>query len=280
MLVDILNTGNRVEEYVIEHNFREVGRKRLLLNGRRIDGEAQMPPLVLLAIEDVTEKRRIEQQVLAVSERERRRMAQELHDGLGQHLTAIAFVAQTIHHQLQRQNYTEAAKNTEQLVNQVSEATGLTRDLAKGLHPMQLQADQFQTAMETLANNVSNLFKVVCTFRCDRPCLPPGDSDEAATQLYRITQEAINNALKHGKPARITVAYKHDPQTGHARLLISDDGCGCPKPAAGPGPIQRGMGLQIMRYRAESIGGKFHFDHGPDGGTFVMVIFGEESHEK
>lgn len=276
LVADVLETGNRLQDYVIEHNFREIGRKRLLLNGRRIDGEDQAPPLILLAIEDATEKRRIEQQVLAVGERERRRMAQELHDGLGQHLTAITFVAQTIHYQLQHQNYAEAAKNAEQLVTQVSEATGLTRDLAKGLHPMQLQADQFQTAMEALANNVSNLFKVVCTFSCDHPCLPPADRDEGATQLYRIAQEAINNALKHAKPTRITISYKHDPQTGQARLLIGNDGSGSPKPA-GPGQIPRGMGLKIMRYRAESIGGKFHFDQAPDGSTIVMAIFGEES---
>jgi signal transduction histidine kinase len=141
-LADVRETGNRVQDFVIEHNFREIGRKRLLLNSRRIDAEDQTPPLILLAMEDITEKRRVEQQVLAVSERERRRMAQELHDGLGQHLTAITFVAQTIHHQLQHQNYAEATQSAEPLVDQVSKATGLTRDLAKGLHPMQVQAGQ------------------------------------------------------------------------------------------------------------------------------------------
>ncbi|MBV9999736.1 MAG: PAS domain-containing protein [Verrucomicrobia bacterium] len=278
-LADVVETGNRIQDYVIEHNFREIGRKRLLFNGRRINGEDQTPPLILLAIEDVTERRRVEQQVLAVSERERRRMAQELHDGLGQHLTAITFVAQTIHHQLEHQNYAEATKNAEQLVTEVSEATGLTRDLAKGLHPMQLQGDQFQTAMGTLANNVSSLFKVVCTFRCDHPCLPPAGSDEGATQLYGIAQEAINNALKHAKPTRITISYKQDPQTGRARLLIGNDDSGSPKPA-GPDQITRGMGLRIMRYRAESIGGKFHFDQAPDGSTLVTATFGEEGDEK
>lgn len=281
LLVHVLETGNRVQDFVIEHTFGEIGRKRLLLNSRRIDAEDQAPPLLLLAIQDITERSRVEQQVLAVSERERRRMAQELHDGLGQHLTAITFVAQTIHHQLQQQHHAEAAQNAEQLVNQVSEATGLTRDLAKGLHPMQVKAGQFQTAMEALANNVSSLFKVVCTFMCDQPCLPPAGSDDGATQLYRITQEAINNALKHGKAPRITITYKHDPQTGRTRLLISDNGCGCPTPKpAGPGQIPQGMGLQIMRYRAESIGGKFEFDHAPDGGTFVMVTFDKDGIEK
>ncbi|MBV8898561.1 MAG: PAS domain-containing protein [Verrucomicrobia bacterium] len=279
LLVHVLETGNRVQDFVVEQNFRQIGRKRLLLNSRRIEAEDQTPSLLLLAIEDITEKRRVEQQVLAVSERERRRMAQELHDGLGQHLTAITFVAQTIHHQLQHRHYAEAAQNAEQLVSQVSEATELTRDLAKGLHPMQVQAGQFQTAMETLAHNVSSLFKVVCTFSCDQPCMPPAESDEKASQLYRITQEAINNALKHGKATRIAITYKHDPQTGRARLLISDDGSGSPKPAD-PGQIPGGMGLQIMRYRAESIGGKFQFDQAPDGGTVVMVSFGEDGDER
>jgi two-component system CheB/CheR fusion protein len=214
-LAGILETGSRIQDYVIEHNFREIGRKRLLLNGGRIDAEDQTPPLILLAIEDITEKRRVEQQVLAVSERERRRMAQELHDGLGQHLTAISFVAQTIHHQLRHQDYTEAAKNAEQLVTQVSEATGLTR-------------------------------------------------------------EAINNALKHGNATRIAITYKHNPQTGRARLLISDDGSSGPKPACPGEMILRGMGLQIMRYRAEGIGGKLQVNQAPGGGTFAMVTFGED----
>ncbi|MBV9489804.1 MAG: PAS domain-containing protein, partial [Verrucomicrobia bacterium] len=202
LLKRVLETGSPVQEYLIDHDFRELGRKRLLLNARRIDAEEKQPSLILLAFEDITDQKRAEQEVLAVSERERRRMAQELHDGLGQQLTAITFVAQTLLNQLRAQDYAEAARNCQQLVSQVSEATALTRDLAKGLHPIQLQANQFQTAMQALASSVSGLFKVVCTFNCDQPCLPPANSEEAATQLYRITQEAINNALNHGKETR------------------------------------------------------------------------------
>ncbi|MBV8418309.1 MAG: hypothetical protein JO251_24195, partial [Verrucomicrobia bacterium] len=111
-------------------------------------------------------------------------------------------------------------------------------------------------------------------FHADEPCLVPGDSDETASHLYRITQEAINNALKHGKAKRIAITYTHDDQAKRRTLSIADDGSGIRQlPRAGV--ITKGMGLQIMRYRAEAIGGRLHVARGTNNGTVVSVSFGD-----
>jgi signal transduction histidine kinase len=113
-------------------------------------------------------------------------------------------------------------------------------------------AGHFKTAMQGLASNVESLFKVSCTFHADEPCQVAGDAAETATHLYRITQEAINNALKHGKAKRIMITYTRDDHTKRTTLSISDDGSGM-RQLPRPSVITKGMGSQIMRYRAEAI---------------------------
>ncbi|HEY0789893.1 MAG TPA: CheR family methyltransferase [Chthoniobacterales bacterium] len=275
LLGEVLSSGSRIQNLVVEYEGADSIARRLILNGRRIDADNDRPAMVLLTIEDSTDRRQTEQEVLAVSERERRRMAQELHDGLGQQLTAIAFVSQSILHCLQQGDGRGAGESAEQLLVQVNEATALTRDMAKGLHPIQLEAKHFHTAMRALANNVSNLFKIVCTFHGDEPSPPPADTAEGATELYRITQEAINNSLKHGKATRIAITYRLDPESNQTRLVVSDNGTGFQKGAVLPSSSVSGMGLQIMRYRAASIGGRFRVERGSPDGVILIVTFGE-----
>jgi signal transduction histidine kinase len=251
----------------------------MLLNARRIDAVNNNPPSLLLTIEDTSERRQVEQEILAISEREQRRMAQDLHDGLGQQLTGIAFMIQGLLNELDREANPALVEKVEHLLVQFNQAAALTRELARGLHPLQLQAGHFKTAMLGLANNVENLFKVSCTFHGADPCRPPGDSDEAATHLFRITQEAINNALKHAKAKRISVTYTQDNQTGRSILSISDDGSGI-RSLPRPGVVTKGMGLQIMRYRAEAIGGKLTIERGANGGTVVSISIRDGSSEK
>jgi two-component system CheB/CheR fusion protein len=278
-LGDVLERGSRFENFMVESDFRDLGHIRMLLNARRIDAVNNNPPSLLLTIEDTTERRQVEQEILAISEREQRRMAQDLHDGLGQQLTGIAFLIQGLLNELDREANPALVEKVEQLLVQFNQAAALTRELARGLHPLQLQAGHFKTAMLSLANNVESLFKVNCTFHADEPCRPPGGSDEAATHLFRITQEAINNALKHGKAKRISVTYLQDNQTGRSILSISDDGSGI-RNLPRPGVVTKGMGLQIMRYRAEAIGGKLNIERGANGGTVVSVSIRDESLEK
>ena len=273
-LEEILEKGSRFENFVVEHEFPDLGRKRMLLSARRIDAQNERSPSILLAIEDTTERRQVEQEILAISEREQRRMSQDLHDGLGQQLTGIAFIVQAYLNELEQETHRALTEWLEKLLEQINQAAALTRELARGLHPMQLKAGHFKTAMQALASNVESLFKVVCTFHADEPCLVPSDSDETASHLYRITQEAINNALKHGKAKRIAITYTHDDQAKRRTLSIADDGSGIRQlPRAGV--VTKGMGLQIMRYRAEAIGGRLHVARGTNNGTVVSVSFGD-----
>jgi two-component system, chemotaxis family, CheB/CheR fusion protein len=274
-LEEVLEKGSRFENFAVEYEFRDLGRKRLLLSARRIDAETERSPSILLAIEDMSEQRQVELEILAISEREQRRMGQDLHDGLGQQLTGIGFMIQAYLNDVERESQGPLAEWLQKLLEQINQAAALTRELARGLHPIELQAGHFKTAMQGLASNVENLFKVSCSFHADEPCQIPGDSDETATHLYRITQEAINNALKHGKAKRIAITYTRDDQTKRSTLSITDDGSGI-RQLPRPGVITKGIGLQIMRYRAEAIGGKLVVARGINNGTVVSVSFGDD----
>ncbi len=277
LLDDVLKNGTEFKDFAVEHEFRGSGYKRLLLNARKIYGQDQRPPLILLALEDVTERRQVEQEILAISEREQRRMAQDLHDGLGQNLAGIGLMLKALTSRIDPARQPAIAADVQTILSQVNHATGLTRDLARGMHPMELKATHWRTAMHGLAANVENLFKVVCTFHCEESCQVPAapviSADEVATHLFRIAQEAINNALKHGKPARIAVTFQHDRVTGQTRLAIADDGAGIRRTARGA--AAGGMGMQIMRYRAETMHGRLSIEPGPASGTVVTVTLGD-----
>lgn len=270
---EVMKKGLVFEDFAVDHDFRGVGHKRLLLNARKVYGDAGRPPLVLLAIEDSTGRRLAEQEVLAISEREQRRVAQDLHDGLGQQLAGVGLMTKALLRRIDAAGQPELFADTERVITQIGEAVNLTRDLARGLHPMQLEAGQFEMAIRALANNVENLFKVACTFHCETQCEAPGGG-EGATHLYRIAQEAINNALKHGKPSRISVSFARDDALNRLVFSVQDDGSGIRRRLARAGLTGlRGMGLQIMRYRADSVGGRLVVERGPAGGTLVQVSF-------
>lgn len=273
LISEVMEKGSVFEDFAVDHDFRGAGHKRLLLNARKVYGDGERPPLVLLAIEDSTRRRLAEEEVLAISEREQRRVAQDLHDGLGQQLAGVGLMTTSLLRRMDASAQPELFADTERVIVQINDAVNLTRDLARGLHPMQLEAGQFEMAIRALANNVENLFKVACTFHCETPCEAPGGG-EGATHLYRIAQEAINNALKHGKPSRISVSFTHDRLKKQTVLAIQDDGSGIRRrPARSTVGGNRGMGLQIMRYRADSVGGHLVVERAPTGGTLVQVSF-------
>jgi two-component system, chemotaxis family, CheB/CheR fusion protein len=277
LLVQVLDQGNRLDGFVFDHEFWSVGRKRLLLDSRQIAAEGERSSFLLLTIHDITERRRIEHEILSVGDREQRRMAQDLHDGLGQQLTAIGFLAQGLLNRLDPSENPGLAEDVKNIGLQVRKAVGITHDLTRGLHPMQLETDHFKTAMQGLASNVENLFKIVCAFHFPEPFCPPRNKEEA-THLYRITQEAINNALKHGKATHLSAEYRHDTGSESTILAIHDDGVGIRK-IPPPGTAGNGMGLQIMRYRAEAIGGRLRIEPDANGGTSVTVTIPGEKNE-
>jgi len=209
------------------------------------------------------ERERLQQQLLEIGERERRRFGQDLHDGLGQHLTGIELMMQSLEETVRALSKRDAAQ-IEKITGHLRDAIRQSKALARGLSPVELQANGLMSALEELTSNVSDLFRVKCTFRCSAPVLVSDNA--AATHLFRIAQEATTNAVKHGKAHRIEIELTCDPK----RLMLSvlDDGKGF-----NPGePRQNGMGLSTMNYRAKLIGGTLTVNPGKHSGTVVTCV--------
>lgn len=211
-------------------------------------------PTQYLAVRtDITDRRRLEEEVLRVSESEQRRIGQDLHDGLGQHLTGIELLMQALQSKLPAKNKKEA----ERIAEHVRQSIRQTRSLARGLSPVELDANGLTAALQELAANVEALFRVRCQFKCPTPVLISNNT--VATHLFRIAQEAVSNAIKHGHARNVDITL--NPISDEVKLIVSDDGHGLPDPRS----KGQGMGLHIMRYRAGMIGAVFSVKSGRPG---------------
>jgi PAS domain S-box-containing protein len=188
----------------------------------------------------------LEKQVLEISDRERRRIGQDLHDGLGQHLTGIELMVQALARQLQSGS-PETATQADRISEYVRDAIRQTKSLARGLSPVNLEDNGLMSALQELAVHLSDIFRVNVSFHSRTPVLLANNA--VATHLFRIAQEAITNALKHGGARNVQVEL--DKKDGDVVLTINDDGSGF-----SPAASSSGMGLRIMAYRAGMIAGK------------------------
>ena len=224
------------------------------------DLETQIRQRTTALTEEMAERERLERELLEISEREQRRIGQDLHDGLCQHLTGATLAGQVLEEKLTALNLAEAA-DANKVVEIVEEGINLSRRLAKGLYPVEMAADGLMLALEEFAATSSELFKVSCRFECDSPVLVHDPA--TAGHLYRIAQEAAGNAIKHGKARNILIRL--DSSEENTVLSVKDDGTGLPEPL----PIKRGMGLRIMAHRSGMIGGRFNARPDETGGTLV-----------
>jgi PAS domain S-box-containing protein len=213
---------------------------------------------------DITERKVLEEKILEISAREQRRIAQDLHDGLGQHLTGIAFMSKVLEQKLSDQSLPEAVEAAK-IVRMVNQAIDNTRELARGLHPVAAEPLGLVSALKKWANEVEELFHIDCNFRCPKPLLI--HDANVATNLYRIAQEAVNNAIRHGKSGHIVIGLSSKSGTG--TLTIRDDGDGFPKKPT----TQPGVGLSIMNYRADMVGGSLKVQPNEDRGITVTCMF-------
>jgi signal transduction histidine kinase len=212
-------------------------------------------------LRDVTDRLNLEREVLHVSEREHRRIAQDLHDGLGQLLVGTVYLINTLQKDLAAKAVPEARRLT-RIMEVINEAIWQTRTLARGLHPVEPEPNGLMSALETLAVRTKKMFRVPCHFTCRRPVMVADNA--VATHLFRIAQEAVTNAIKHASPGRIEIRLTETP--GHINLAIRDDGSGMPARRR----KSAGMGLRIMRYRAGMIGGSVAVQKEAGGGTTVV----------
>jgi PAS domain S-box-containing protein len=209
---------------------------------------------------DITERKELEREILATSEREQRRIGQDLHDDLCQQLAGIEFLSKALQQQLSTQQ--PLAEQAGEIARLLRAANDHTRVLARGLAPVELEAGGLMQGLEGLAQRTSALFRVQCTFECPAPVWLEDLS--VSTHLYRIAQEAVTNGIKHGKARKIEIQLK--ATADRAVLEISDNGAGLTENPARP----RGMGLRIMQYRADLIGATFSIQAGAQGGTRVI----------
>lgn len=213
---------------------------------------------------EMARRQRLEEEILQISEREQRRIAHDLHDSLCQHLTATALAGQVLDERLVAKALPEAA-DAAKVVELVEEGITLARNVARGLYPVEMDAEGLMAAFQELAGNITKGTKVRCVFECETPVLVHNDA--VATHLYRIAQEAVHNAIRHGKPKRIGINLSE--RNGMVSLRVEDDGIGLSETGA-EGP---GLGIRIMEHRAGMIGGSFAIEPAPTGGTIVTCSF-------
>jgi len=213
-----------------------------------------------MVVHDITERKRLENELLEMAEQERRRIGRDLHDDLGQELTGIAFLTKELEGRLVSKTLPESVQAVTILMH-VNAAIDRTRALARGLAPIELRADGLMDALEDLACQSEALFKVRCRFECPRPVLV--HDDDTATHLFRIAQEAVNNAVRHAKPKRIRIVLT--AASGHIVLMVEDDGIGFREESV----RKESMGLRVMHYRARSIGGTLLIQPGRTCGTVL-----------
>ncbi len=259
-------------------NYRRSGHARIIgigreVVGRRKDGsefpldlsvsEVRLASRRIFAgfVRDIGERKRLEKEILEISEREQRRIGHDLHDGLCQHLAGIELMSQVLEQKVAAYSESDAARVAE-LGGHVRDAIAHTRSLARGLSPVMHDAEGLMSALHELAANSGKLFRINCIFECNQPVLVRDQS--AATHLYRIAQEAVSNAINHGKAKHVRIGLA----SAGARIILSvkDDGCGIPEEL----PDNGGMGLRIMKYRAGMVGGDTMVERDLEGGTCVV----------
>ena len=218
------------------------------------------------ALQQVSREREgLQQELLRISEREKQKIAQELHDGLCQHLAGTALMGSLLHRKLAAKGADEAEsarKICELLNTSVDEA----RNLSHGLHPVRDGVGGLEEALAQLSRTITNLFHIRCSFECSEPI--EIEDEAAATHLFRIAQEAVNNAIKHGEARRVAISFKR--VRGSLVLSIHDDGIGISSKVSKTG----GMGMQIMRHRATCIGASVEVRKAGKRGTIVACKLG------
>lgn len=220
--------------------------------------------------EEAEERRQVQNEILAISDRERQRIGRDLHDSLGQRLTGVALLLAVLKKSLQKQDLPEA-KSAAEIGAQMKAAVGEARSISHGLMPLSLQEGGVVIPLQRLVDETQHMYGATCTLKTS----PDFElsSEPVAINVYRVTQEAIHNARRHGRADRIDVELtREDPESVRGSIVISDNGKGVDPTK----PTGDGMGLRIMRYRAETMNGTLTVSPRPDGGTVVTVTFEDE----
>ena len=262
--------------YEAEYRLRHAdGSWRWVLDrGRALEHDGSGHALHLVGfIVEIADPHSLERELIEIANREQQRIGSDLHDGLGQDLTGIALMLRAIGAQVRREG-SGACADIEEVIALVNAAIESTRSLARGLSPVSAERDGLTAALQALTARATERYGIPVTFEAN--VAEPLPSDEtAATHVYRIAQEALTNAMRHSHATKVSIlltAYGGELQlevTDNGRGFAGIDGyplAGEEGPSAAP---SNGLGLKIMRYRAQMLGGNLAFGAGPGRGTTV-----------
>ena len=234
----------------------EINSRMIVQNGQQIEVEG--------IGRDITERKRLEQEILEISNKEQQRIGHDLHDGVCQQLAAISYRIHGLARRLQDKAPAESTE-AECISDLISESLNQTRGVARGLFPVRLEENGLVSALEELAAVTGNRFKINCAFVCEAP--PPPIDNSVALHVYYIAHEAVLNAARHSQAGNI--AIKLAPGPGRLVLTVKDDGSGFQ-----PAETRRaGMGIAVMGYRARVIGANLDLKTNPGHGTELTCGF-------
>jgi PAS domain S-box-containing protein len=216
------------------------------------------------------ESKRLEQEILNISERERQRIGRDLHDDLCPQLIGIEVLSKVLNKKLERKGLAEA-DDAAKISTFIKDSINKTRRLSRGLYPVNLTGHGLDSSLAELALYIKDVFGVECHFRSDIPS-PFQNNATAANHIYYIVHEAVHNAVKHSKSKNIFVILSAN--NGRVILKIRDDGQGIPEAVD-----NRGMGLRLMNYRANKIGASLNIRKDVEGGTLVTLQIETEKEE-
>ncbi|WP_372634433.1 PAS domain S-box protein [Fodinibius sp.] len=262
-------------------NYLETGERKIIGIGRQVRGkrkDGSVFPIELavsevqfgdeiiftVLIKDISSQRKLENEILKIAEGERRRIGHELHDGLGQMLSGISLISRNLARKLEA-NGLPAADEVLEISKMIREADEHARELAHGLAHIDLENEGLQAALSRLCERNEELTEIPCVFEC------PNDIEieklTVALHLYRIAQEAINNAVKHGQATKVFVRLEANENKKRLQLVVEDNGKGF---SATEKEKHAGMGINTMKYRSHILGGKLNITETPEGWTRVI----------
>ena len=267
-------------------NYLRTGRARIIGIGREVVGrrkDGSVFPIELSiselqdgtqrlftgSVRDITERKELQQELLTIASEEQQRIGQDLHDQVGQALTGLSLLAGSLSRNI-RQHAPQDADLAARVAAGIDAALDQTRALAKGLIPVEVDAEGLMAALADFAEHTTDDSGIKCTFHCAAPVRV--EDKMKATHLYRITQEAVTNALRHAACRHIRIRLEQDKQ--FIILSIRDDGKGISDGKSPP----KGMGRRIMQYRAGLIGATLSVNPGASGGTLVTCTLPVSPH--
>jgi PAS domain S-box-containing protein len=260
-LAHILETG---ETATFEFEASDQGRAQFYENRAVLVRDDGIPTGISISMRDITERKRLEQEILDVSGRERQSIGRDLHDGLGQELTGVALMLRALAGRIQ-QRCPDVVDQVNEIVGHLNQSIDTARSLARGLLPVQTQTGGLPSALRALAERGHDLYGLEVNFRAE-VCAAFALSETNASHLYRIAQEALANAARHGHATLVNIVF--NAEANAFVLRITDNGVGLEQ--ATPSPS--GMGLKIMQYRADIIGATFQVEANEPQGAVVSVI--------